>query len=87
MCIRDSIDTEEGMAEVFKIVKDETGSSAMDMSKKTRNLTVNLDLSENPNFTPTAPKGSEQSFAYTFKLDITQRIEAGDPLAIPSRKL
>ena len=81
------IDTEEGMAEVFKIVKDETGSSAMDMSKKTRNLTVNLDLSENPNFNPTAPKGTEQSFAYTFKLDITQRIEAGDPLAIPSRKL
>ena len=81
------INTEEGMKKVFDIVKEETGSNAMDMDQKTRNLTVNLDLTGNPEFNPAAPKGTKQSFAYTFSLDVTQRIEAGDPLAIPSNTL
>ena len=81
------INTEEGMSEVFEQVKEATGSSAMDLNRKTRNLSVNLDLSENPDFDASAPKGERQSFAYRFSLEVTQRIEAGDPLSIPAQKL
>lgn len=81
------INTQEGMEEVFEEVKNATGSSSMDLNAITRNALVNLDLSENQSFEESAPKGAKQSFAYRFNLEVTQRIEAGDSLAIPFSKL
>lgn len=81
------VNSQEGMAEVFEKVRIETGSNSMDMSPNSRNLSVNLNLSENPNYEPSAPQGSDQFFAYTFDLDLTQRIEASDPLSVPTSKL
>ncbi|GHC40739.1 hypothetical protein [Roseibacillus persicicus] len=81
------LNTQEGMGDVFNVVKETTGNSAFDLSQKTRNLMVNLDLSENPNFSRAAEPSTEQSFPYKFSLQITQRIEAADNLAVPITKL
>lgn len=81
------LNTQEGMGDVFNVVKESTGNSSFDLSQKTRNLMVNLDLSENPTFNRKAPPLTEQSYPYKFSLQITQRIEAGDNLAVPITKL
>lgn len=81
------LNTQEGMGEVFEAVKNSTGNSAFDLSKPTRNLLVNLDYQENSDFNPEAPPQTPQSFPYKFALEITQRIEAADPLAVPLTKL
>ena len=81
------LNTQKGMEGVFSEVQKNTGNSAFDLSKNTRSLLVNLDLSENPRFSLNAPKGDDDSFPYKFTLEVTQRIEAGDPLAVPIAKL
>lgn len=81
------LNTQEGMGEVFGNVKEKTGNSSFDLEQKTRNIMVNLDLAENSVYRPNSPEGTEGSFPYKFSLEITQRIEAGDSLAIPLTKL
>lgn len=81
------INSQEGMTAVFDEVKEKTGSVAMDLEPKTRNLSVNLDLSKNNRFSRSASEGTPESFAHSFTLDITQRIEDADVLAIPTHKL
>ncbi|MGJ8725559.1 MAG: hypothetical protein ACSHYB_13455 [Roseibacillus sp.] len=81
------LNTQAGMGEVFSTVRQTTGNSSFDLKKNTRSLLVNLDLSENSSFKSDAPKSSGSSYPYKFSLEITQRIEAGDPLAVPLTKL
>lgn len=81
------LNTQEGIGDVFRAVMETTGNSSFDLEKASRNILVNLDLEENSEFSGQAPKSSESSFPYKFSLEVTQRIEAGDPLAIPIIKL
>lgn len=81
------LNTQEGMGEVFKAVESNTGNSSFDLSQNTRNLMVNLDLEENTSFNRNAPQGTMNAYPYQFSLEITQRIESGDTLAIPVTKL
>lgn len=81
------LNTQEGMGEVFEAVKDSTGNSSFDLAQKTRNLLVNLDLEENSDFRTQAPQASSASYPYQFSLEVTQRIEAGDALAVPITQL
>ncbi|MEM9079758.1 MAG: hypothetical protein AAGC74_03595 [Verrucomicrobiota bacterium] len=81
------LNTPEGMAEVFGSVQEVTGNSSFDLSQKSRNLLVNMNLSENPTFNPDNAKSRDDLFPYRFKLEITQRIEAADDLAIPTSKV
>ena len=81
------LNTQEGMGEVFKVVKEKTGNSSFGLEQESRSLLVNLELSENPKFRLSSPKGSANSYPNQFSLEITQRIEAGDELAIPITKL
>lgn len=76
-----------GMGEVFADTKEATANSALDLSIASRSLTVKLDLSENARFRNQAPARTEESYPYQFTLNITQRIENSDPLAIPNGKI
>jgi hypothetical protein len=77
----------EGMTEVFEEVEAATASGSLDLSQKTRNLLVDMKFSENKGFEPGARRGAIASFQNQFTLDIKQRIEKGDPLAIPVTQL
>ena len=81
------INSEEGMRKIFDGVQEVTGSSSMDLSPATRDLSVNLDLSRNQDFVASAPRGSSESFPYSFNLDITQKVASADSLSIPIQKL
>lgn len=81
------INSEEGMGKIFDGVQEVTGSSSMDLSPATRDLSVNLDLSRNQDFVASAPRGSSESFPYSFNLDITQKVASADSLSIPIQKL
>ena len=81
------LNTQKGMEQVFAEVQKITGNSSFDLEQNSRSLLVNLDLKENSRFEASAPKGSDESFPYKFILEVTQRIEAGDPLAVPIAKL
>lgn len=76
-----------GMGEVFEETKQATANSSLELSSPSRSLTVKLDLSENARFRNQSPPRSEESYPYQFTLNITQRIENSDPLAIPSGKI
>ena len=81
------LNTQKGMGEVFAEVQKATGNSSVDLTKNSRSLLVNLKLSENPRFRPDAAQGEDDSYFNKFSLEVTQRIEAGDPLAVPIAKL
>ena len=81
------LNTQEGMREVFGLVEEITGNSSFDLSQKTRNLLVNMDLSEHSEYSPEAPSHTSGSYPYQFSLEITQRIESADELAVPITKL
>lgn len=77
----------EGMGTVFEKAAAATGSSSLGLSEKTRNLLVDLNFSDNEKYDPAVSNTRTESFAFKFSLTIKQRIEGGDPLAIPVAQL
>jgi hypothetical protein len=77
----------EGMTTVFEEVEAATVSGSVDLSPATRNLMVDMKFSENKSFDSRAPRDAPTSFRNQFTLDIKQRIEKGDSLALPVTQL
>jgi hypothetical protein len=77
------ISTTEGMGKVFGIVRKHTGNDSLRTDLSSRTLLVNLLTSENKRFKPDGGMKPEERFSQNFRLTITQRITAEDPIAIP----
>ncbi|MGC6581338.1 MAG: hypothetical protein ACON4K_03310 [Akkermansiaceae bacterium] len=77
------ISTTEGMGKVFERIREQTGNESFRTDLGSRTLLVNLLTSENKRFKPVGGKKPEERFAHNFRLTITQRITAEDPIAIP----
>ena len=77
------ISTTEGMGKVFDSIHMQTGNESFRTDLGSRTLLVNLLTSENKRFKPLIGKKPEERFAHNFRLTITQRITAEDPIAIP----
>ncbi|MBB81147.1 MAG: hypothetical protein CMN02_09175 [Roseibacillus sp.] len=77
------ISTTEGMGKVFDSIHLQTGNESFRTDLGSRTLLVNLLTSENKRFKPLIGKKPEERFAHNFRLTITQRITAEDPIAIP----
>ena len=75
------------MEKIFEATKEVTANAAMQVLGNNRSLTVKLDLSVNSDYSEGALERSPESFPYEFTLNITQRIEDADPLAIPAGKI
>lgn len=79
-----TINTREGINEVFKGVHEVTGDASLDPTHDTRNLVVDLKASENKRYKPDAPESLDSQFPFQFNLTISQRFTADDELAIPT---
>ena len=77
------ISTTEGMGKVFESIREQTGNESFRTDLGSRTLLVNLLTSENKRFKPLIGRKPEERFAHNFRLTITQRITAEDPIAIP----
>lgn len=77
------ISTTEGMGKVFEVVRKHTGDESLRTDLPSRTLLVNLLTSENKRFKLDGGTKPEERFAHNFRLTITQRITAEDPIAIP----
>ena len=77
------ISTTEGMGKVFEGICKHTGNESFRTDLPSRTLLVNLLTSENKRFKPLGGTKPEERFAHNFRLTITQRITAEDPIAIP----
>jgi len=77
------IGTTEGMSKVFQNVCNHTGDESLRMDLPSRSLLVNLLTTENKRYKPVGGKKPEESLPHNFRLTITQRITAEDPIAIP----
>jgi hypothetical protein len=78
------INSREGLNKVFQEVMTITGDDSMNPAVPTRNLSVNLLVSENKRYSPERGTTTESRFPILFSLTISQRISAEDPLAIPT---
>ncbi len=78
------INSREGIKKVFRNVMDITGDESMNPDLPTRNLSVNLLVSENKKFDIKKGTTPESRFPVVFRLTISQRIAAEDPLAFPT---
>jgi hypothetical protein len=78
------INSREGLSKVFQQVMTITGDDSMNPAVPTRNLSVNLLVSENKRYSPERGTTTESRFPILFSLTISQRISAEDPLAIPT---
>ncbi|MBQ97357.1 MAG: hypothetical protein CMP30_05080 [Roseibacillus sp.] len=77
------ISSTKGMGEVFDSIHEQTGNESFRADLGSRTLLVNLLTSENTRFKPVGAKKPEERFAHNFRLTITQRVTAEDPIAIP----
>lgn len=77
------ISSTEGMGKVFEVVRKHTGNDSLRTDLSSRTLLVNLLTSENKRFKPDGGMKPEERFSQNFRLTITQRITAEDPIAIP----
>lgn len=80
------LNTRDGIAKVFREVATTTGNSAYAPDTTTRTLVVSISTVENRRFK--APAGAENpsdeaSYPLSFTLNLSQRFEANDPLALP----
>ena len=78
------LNSREGLSRIFEQVKQVTGDESMDPSLPSRNLSVNLLVSENKRYKPEGAKSNDTRFPIVFSLKISQRISAEDPIAIPT---
>ncbi len=78
-----TIGTTEGMSKVFQAVCKHTGDESLRMDLPSRSLLVNLLTTENKRYKPVGGSKPEERLPHNFRLTITQRITAEDPIAIP----
>jgi len=81
------LNTHEGITKVFSEVAEVTGNSAFAPEASSRSLIVSISKVENRRFKPPVAGAStpadETSYPLSFTLNLSQRFDASDPLALP----
>jgi hypothetical protein len=81
------LNTREGIGKIFNEVAAVTGNSAFLPDIHNRTLVVSISTVENKRYKPspsgTANPADETSYPLTFTLNLSQRFEGSDPLALP----
>ena len=80
------LNTREGITLVFNEVAKVTGNDSFRNDLPSRSIVVNVRTLENAGYKPIPPEEADQSdessYPFMFDLNITQRFEAADPMAI-----
>jgi hypothetical protein len=81
------LNTRHGITNIFREVAESTGNSAFSPELATRSLMVSISTVENRRFK--APPGDpsamdETAYPLSFTMNLSQRFEANDPLALPA---
>lgn len=85
-----TINTRDGISEIFNQVADTTGNEAFRPELPSRSIIVNVRTLENSSYKP-GPEDEmnaldEATYPFTFELSITQHFESSDPMALTAAK-
>jgi len=81
------LNTRQGIAKLFREVAESTGNAAFSPELATRSLMVSISTVENRRFKEPPGEASgtdETAYPLSFTMNLSQRFEATDPLALPA---
>ena len=82
----DTLNTQEGMKEVFKRASEVTNDESLDPSPNSRNLFIVLELDRRSSEVALSD-GSTRYFTHKFTIKIRQTFSAADKIALPKNKI